>query len=133
MTTKSESSSASVGTFLSFLENPILRFIIRFSGNHHLKNGKSYLEAALDDLVGKKDKRYGHSLSRIIFSSIIKMAVDFGCIAFNVDKEETVNALKVPYFKKGLLNVLSGIGMYGVTSVQNPRSLPRSLELHECL
>ena len=110
-----ESSSASVGTFLSFLENPILRFIIRFSGDHYLKNGESYLEAALDDLVGKKDNKYDYSLSRILFSGIIRMAVELGCITFNVNKGETINALKVPYFKKGLLNVLSGIGMYGVT------------------
>lgn len=90
-----------------------MRFIIRFSGNHHFKNGKSYLEAALDDLIGNEER--DHSLTRVLFSGIIKMTVDLGCLAFNLNKKEAVNALKVPYFKKGLLNILSGIGMYGVT------------------
>ena len=38
-----------------------------------------------------------------------------GCLTFNVDKTAAVDALKVPYFRKGLVNVLNGIGKYGVT------------------
>ena len=67
----------------------------------------------MDDLVGNVEQ--GHSLNSIMFSGVIKMALKLGCMAFNVSWEETINALKVPYFKKGLLNVLNGIGMYGVT------------------
>ena len=105
--------SSSVTSFLSFLGNPLLRSIIRFSGDRQLKSGKTYLEAALDDLVGDKDSTF--SLNRTVFSGIIRLAVELGCIAFNVDREDAINTLKVPYFRKGLLNVLSGIGEYGVT------------------
>jgi len=109
----SKSNFASVDTFLSWLENPLLRAVIRFAGYHNLKNGESYLEAALDDLTG--DAQYSYSLSRLIFSNIIKLAVVLGCTTFDVDRKDAINALKVPYFRKGLLNVLSGIGIYGVT------------------
>jgi len=109
----SKSNSASVDTFLSWLENPLLRAVIRFAGHHNLKSGESYLEAALDDLT--EDAKYSSSLSRLIFSNIIKLAVVLGCTTFDVNRKDAVSALKVPYFKKGLLNVLNGIGQYGVT------------------
>jgi len=109
----SKKNSASVKTFLSLLENPLLKSIIRFSGDHEFKKGKSYLEAALDDFIGCKTDQY--SLTRIIFSGIISLAINLGCTVFNINREETINALKVPYFRKGLLNILSGIGKYGVT------------------
>jgi hypothetical protein len=108
---ESELNSAEI--FLSLLENPLLKGLIRFSSDHCLKNGKSYLRAALDDLAG--DGEIDHSLIRVAFSSLIRTVVRLGCTAFNVDQAETVDALKVPYFRKGLLNVLGGIGRYGVT------------------
>ncbi len=98
------------------LENPLLKSIIRFSGNHQFKDGKSYLETALDDVAGNEG--HYHSLARMVFSGIIGLAVNLGCAAFNLDLEEARNAIKVPYFKKGLLNILSGIGNYGVTKPQ---------------
>jgi radical SAM protein with 4Fe4S-binding SPASM domain len=36
-------------------------------------------------------------------------------MTFNVDRTLAVDTLKVPYFRKGLINVLNGIGKYGVT------------------
>jgi radical SAM protein with 4Fe4S-binding SPASM domain len=87
--------------------------MIRFSNRDCSKCGRSYLEAVLDDLVG--DYRSTRSLSGKMISSVIVMAVDLGFRVFDVDRNQAREALKVPYFKKGLLNVLSGIGRYGVT------------------
>jgi len=70
----------------------------------------------LDDVAGNEG--HYHSLARMVFSGIIGLAVNLGCAAFNLDLEEARNAIKVPYFKKGLLNILSGIGNYGVTKPQ---------------
>ena len=50
------------------------------------------------------------SIGRIIFSGLIKNAIRIGCITFDIDEEEVVSALKVPYFRKGIINVLNGIG-----------------------
>ncbi len=86
--------------------------MIRLSGNRRLNNGKTYLEAALDNLVGYRRSR---SFPVIAFSGMIKLAVDFGCRIFNMDQKDVMNALKTPYFRKGLVNILGGIGMYGVT------------------
>lgn len=91
----------------------MLRVMIRFSSRECSKCGKSYLEAALDNLV--EDQRYASSLSGKVISGIIDMAIELGFRTFDVDRSQAREALKVPYFKKGLLNVLSGIGMSGVT------------------
>ncbi|MEM2812014.1 MAG: radical SAM protein, partial [Candidatus Bathyarchaeia archaeon] len=108
-----KSESSSINTFLSFLENPLLRRFLRFSCTHYFSNGKSYLEAALEDLAGVGGN--GFSLTRLIFSGVIKAAVYLGCMGLNVDKKTVVESLKLPYFRRGLVNVLSGIGIYGVT------------------
>ncbi len=104
---------SSVNTFLSLLENPLLRMVIRFAGNRHLRSGQSYLQAALDDFVG--EGKGESSLTRTIFSGIIKSTVKLGCWAFSVNRSVAEDALKVPFFRKGLVNVLSGIGKYGLT------------------
>lgn len=111
-----ESNSASVKTFLSILENPLLRSVILFSGKDCAKCGKSYLEAALDDYAGNRDHQ--HSLARSLFSEVVGLAVDLGCKAFGVDRNQAREAMRVPYFKKGLVNVLKGIGRYGITRPQ---------------
>jgi radical SAM protein with 4Fe4S-binding SPASM domain len=110
---KSKPSSATVNTFLSWLENPLLRMVLRLAGDRHLRNGDSYLKAALDDIAEESNSE--HSLTRTVFSGIIKTVVNLGCATFNVDRTEAVDALKVPHFRKGLVNVLNGIGKYGVT------------------
>lgn len=108
-----KSDSSSINTFLSFLENPLLRHLLRFLCNHRFSDGKSYLEVALEDLAGIKE--HGLSITRFLFSGIVKAAVFLGCMGLNVDRKYVVEALKLPYFRKGVVNVLSGIGIYGVT------------------
>jgi radical SAM protein with 4Fe4S-binding SPASM domain len=110
---KSKSTSASVNTFLSWLENPLLRMVLRLSGDRRLRSGESYLKAALDDIAEESSNE--RTLTRSIFSGIIKTVVNVGCMTFNLDRTAAVDALKVPYFRKGLVNVLNGIGKYGVT------------------
>ncbi|MFQ6075774.1 MAG: radical SAM protein [Candidatus Bathyarchaeia archaeon] len=41
-----------------------------------------------------------------------------GCRTFGVGRNQTREAMRISYFKKGLLNVLEGIGKYGVTRPQ---------------
>ncbi|MEM0049791.1 MAG: radical SAM protein [Candidatus Bathyarchaeia archaeon] len=109
----SKTGSSLINAFLSFLENPLLRRILRFSCNHRFSDGKSYLEAALEDIAGVGSS--SHSITRFIFSAIIKSTVYLGCIGLNVDRKYLKEALKAPYFRRGVVNVLSGIGLYGVT------------------
>lgn len=111
-----DTGSASVDIFLQILENPLFRFTIRFLSSHHLKNGENYLKAALENFAGIKN--YNFSLTESFFSKIVSTAIGIGCIAFNVKRESVRETMKIPYFRKGLLNVLTGIGRYGVTKPQ---------------
>jgi radical SAM protein with 4Fe4S-binding SPASM domain len=103
----------SINIFLGLFENPLLRSFIRFLYNHHFNNVKSYLEAALEDIAGVGEKRF--SPIRLIFSGIIKAAVHLGCIGLDIDEEYIRETLKLSYFRSGIVNVLSGVGIYGVT------------------
>jgi radical SAM protein with 4Fe4S-binding SPASM domain len=82
-------------------------------GEDRLENGKTYLEDSLDELVGYKN--LDRSFKRTVFSGAVRLAVNLGCAVFNLDRKGTVEALKVPHFRRGLVNVLTGIGKYGVT------------------
>ncbi|MBS7651664.1 MAG: radical SAM protein [Candidatus Bathyarchaeia archaeon] len=99
----------SVEVFLSFLRNPLIRPMIRSSISP--KNRRNYLESALNGLVGNKTS---YSLNEIIFSRIIGLVLNLGFLAFDIDKKDAINSLKIPYFRNGLFNVLDSIGKYGV-------------------
>ena len=114
--TESKSGSASVRTFLSILENPLLRSVIRFSAKKCGVCGRSYIGVALDEYVGNRNHHF--SIAHFIFSRVISLAINIGSKTFGIDPKQTREALKVPYFKKGLANVLEGIGKYGVTKPQ---------------
>ncbi|TET26702.1 MAG: radical SAM protein [Candidatus Bathyarchaeum sp.] len=108
--------SASVGMFLALLENPLLRFVIRFLSSDRSKSGKNYLEIALDDYAGHQ--RSPHSPASRVTSWIVGLTIDLGCNAFGLNRNQARKALRVPYFKKGLVNILDGISKYGVTRPQ---------------
>ena len=114
--TQTLSDSVSVKTFLSILKNPLLRSVIRFSGKNCAKFARSYLEVALDDYAGNQDPQ--HSLVRSLFSGVFGLTLDVGCEAFGVNRRQARDAMMTSYFKKGLVNVLKGIGRYGITRPQ---------------
>jgi radical SAM protein with 4Fe4S-binding SPASM domain len=111
-----KSNQASVDNFLSILNNPFLRFFIKFSGKECSKCGVSHLEIALNSLVGSKEQP-SHFKSKIS-CYMIDEAIKIGCKAFGVEEEKLKEAIRVPYFKRGLINVLKGIAEYGVTKPQ---------------
>jgi len=113
---KKENNQASVNNFLHILNNPFLRLAIKFSGKECSKCGISHLEVALNNLAGEKEVPT-HFMSKIS-SYIIDGAIRVGCKAFGVSGEELKEAIKVPYFRRGLINVLRGIAEYGVTKPQ---------------
>ncbi|MEM3522015.1 MAG: radical SAM protein, partial [Candidatus Bathyarchaeia archaeon] len=113
---ESKINQASVDNFLSVLNNPFLRFFIKFSGKECSKCGISHLEFALNSLAGIK-KQPSHFKSKIS-CYMINEAIKIGCKAFGVNEKNLKEAMKVPYFRRGLINVLKGIAEYGVTKPQ---------------
>ncbi len=106
----------SVKLFLSVLENPLIRLTMRFSTQMCPKCDKSHLEVALDDYVGNRSGQ--HHLTRELTSKIIALTLNAGERAFAVDGDEMRDALRTPFFKRGLISVLGGIAEYGVTKPQ---------------
>jgi len=94
----------------------MLRFILRFSGRDCHKCGKSYLEIALDDYTGEQGSTYS-PISKLT-SWTVSLAIDLGCKAFGMNRNQAVKAIGAPYFKKGLVNILDGVGRYGITRPQ---------------
>ncbi|MBS7656876.1 MAG: hypothetical protein QXI71_03300 [Candidatus Bathyarchaeia archaeon] len=102
----------SVRTHLFMPQNPLLRLMTHFSRGCS-KCGRRYLKVALDDLI--RDKRFAFSLSDKLISSnpnIMDITTELGYETFNVERNQTKEALKVLYFKKGSLEMLSSIGGY---------------------
>jgi radical SAM protein with 4Fe4S-binding SPASM domain len=111
--TMSYGGSVSADIFLSMLGNRLIRSMMFFSNKRCRRCGKSYLEIALDRYLGE-EVRY-HSLEEIFLSNAIKTAIDLGLRTFEIDQDRAKEALRTPYFKNGLLNVLEGISRYGVS------------------
>ncbi len=53
-------------------------------------------------------------MNEIILSKIISLVLNFGFFAFDINKRDAIKALKIPYFRNGLLNVIDSISKYGV-------------------
>ncbi|MGQ9781892.1 MAG: radical SAM protein [Nitrososphaeria archaeon] len=109
----SSSGSVSADMFLTMLGNPIVKSMMLLSNKRCRKCGKSYLEISLDRYIG--EEVHYHSFEDIIVSHVITAAISLGLRAFDIDEDKAKEALRTPYFKNWVLNVLSGIGKYGVT------------------
>ncbi|MEM2896813.1 MAG: radical SAM protein [Candidatus Bathyarchaeia archaeon] len=107
---------ASVDNFLSILNNPFLRLPVKFFGKECSKCGVSHLEVALNSLAENKELPT-HFKSKISYY-IVEKAINIGCKAFGVSEEKLKEAIRVPYFRRGLINVLRGIAEYGISKPQ---------------
>jgi len=102
-----------VNTVKTWLGNPISRSLLRWVSKRTEKGSK--LESALKKYVGKAEKL---SLQEKLAYSIVKLALDKGSESFGVSKEQMIESLKNPMVRRGIANVLEGIGYYGVQRPQ---------------
>jgi len=96
-----------------WLGNPISRSLLKWVSKR-TKNG-SKLETALKKYVGAAEKL---SFQEKIAYSIVKLALGKGSESFGVSKEQMIESLKNPIVRRGIANVLEGIGYYGVQRPQ---------------
>ena len=93
-----------------------MKYFIRFADRRCRKCGRTYLDAAFDDFSNGPEP--GRSLTHIMFSSLLNTVLRLGCVTFQIDVDAARSSLSIPYFKRGLINVLEGISRYGVTRPQ---------------
>lgn len=96
-----------------WLGNPISRRLLRWVSKRN--EGSSKLEVALKKYVGENVKL---SVQERLAYWIVKLALDKASQSFEVSKEQLVESLKSPLVRRGISNVLEGIGYYGVRRPQ---------------
>jgi len=97
----------------NWLGNPISRSLLKWVSKR-TKNG-SKLEVALKKYIGESEKL---SFQEKIAYLIVKLALDKGSKSFGVSKEQMIESLKIPVVRRGIANILEGIGYYGVQRPQ---------------
>jgi len=110
------SNNLSIEVFLNILQNPILKKFIYFADRQCSKCSRTYLQAAMESLSGVISGP--RTLTCSLFTDILNIILRLGSTTFGIDKETVRSSLKTPYVRKGLVNVLEGIGRYGVTRPQ---------------
>jgi radical SAM protein with 4Fe4S-binding SPASM domain len=100
-------------TVKTWLGNPISRSLLKWVSKRTEKGSR--LEVALKKYVSEAGKL---SFQEKIAYSIVKLALDKGSESFGVSKEQMTESLKNPMVRRGIANVLEGIGYYGVQRPQ---------------
>lgn len=106
-----------VYTFLSVVNNPIIRAVIKSASKICPKCGETHLEVALDDYFNEGKGKH-RCLSAKLVSIAVNRALNNGGKAFGITGEQLRRALRDPYVKRGIANVLSGIATFGINKPQ---------------
>jgi len=100
-------------TVKTWLGNPISRSLLRWVSKRTEKGSK--LESALKKYIGEREKL---SFQEKLAYTVVKLALDKSLESFGVSKEQLVESLRNPTVRRGIANVLEGIGYYGVQRPQ---------------
>lgn len=106
-----------VYSFLSIVNNPLIRALIKSASKKCPKCGETHLEVALDDYLDEGKGKH-HCLSAKLISIAVNRALNNGGKAFGITDEQLKRGLRDPYVKRGVANVLSGIATFGVNKPQ---------------
>ena len=107
------SEALTIASIRRWLGNPIVRTILNKSTKRG-KDGKPIIECALEHSVfGTKC-----SLTCSFYSWFINVLIKRSAEIFGVDTKEVLEALKQPFFRRGIRNTLEGIAEFGVQTPQ---------------
>ena len=100
-------------TVEAWLGNPVSRSLLKWVSKRTEKGSK--LESALERYIGGREKLgFQEKLAYLI----VKLALDKGSESFGFSKEQLKESLRNPVVRRGIANVLEGIGYYGVQRPQ---------------
>ncbi|HTY48005.1 MAG TPA: radical SAM protein [Methanomassiliicoccales archaeon] len=108
---KDGSMSDVLGTFESVVENPFSRFMLRRATAYCHRDGGRKIEVGLDLLSGERESA---CTSCRFTSRLASMLIKRGAKAFGVEEADVRKQLADPYWKKGLVNVMTGLSDFGV-------------------
>ncbi len=107
----SSEASETIRMLKTYLDNPLSKLILRLLLKKDKESGKTYVELALEDLLGEDVKlSFGAKVARFF----IKKTIDRGAKAFNATFEESLRTFELPYARRALASVLRGILYFGV-------------------
>lgn len=100
-----------IHTFESFINNPISKRTINAATAYCNKCGTNRLECALDFYLGKREDI---CLKCRLVLPALKMIIKGGLKSFNTSEEAFKKTMQDPYWSKGLVSVIKGMGSFGV-------------------
>jgi len=100
-------------TVKAWLGNPVSRSLLRWISRRTEKGSR--LESALKKYSGDQGKL---SFQEKLAYLIVKLTLDKGSESFGFPKEQLKESLRNPVVRRGIANVLEGIGYYGVQRPQ---------------
>lgn len=100
-----------IETFENIINNPISKKTIRNSTKYCEKCGANSLECALDYYLGKRDDICFKCRLKV---PVVKLIIKKGLKSFNTSEESFISAMQDPYWSKGLVSTIKGMGMFGI-------------------
>lgn len=103
--------SSMVRAFEKFVNNPISKKTIQKATNFCDKCGASHLECALDYYLGIRENICSKCKLMV---PIIKKIIQKGLNSFDTSEEALIETMQDPYWRKGLISVIKGMGQFGI-------------------
>jgi len=97
----------------TWLGNPLSRRLLRWVPKRTERGSR--LEAALKKYAGEKEKL---SFQEKLAYLTVKLVLDKGCESFGFSRKQMAESLRNPMVRRGIANILEGIGYYGVQRPQ---------------
>ncbi|MEM3424360.1 MAG: radical SAM protein [Thermoproteota archaeon] len=100
-------------TLEAWLGNPVSRVLLRWISRRTEKGSK--LESALRKYVGEQERL---SFQEKLAYLVVKLAIEKGSESFGVSREQMKSSLRDPLIRRSIVNILEGIGYFGVQRPQ---------------
>ena len=100
-----------VREFEAFINNPLSKKTISKLNHYCDKCEATHLQCALDYYLGIRED-ICHKCKLVL--PIVKQIIKKGLNSFNTSEEALINTMQDPYWRKGLLSVIKGMGNFGV-------------------
>lgn len=103
--------SSMVREFEAFINNPLSKKTISKLNHYCDKCEATHLQCALDYYLGIRED-ICHKCKLVL--PIVKQIIKHGLNSFDTSEEALINTMQDPYWRKGLVSVIKGMGNFGV-------------------
>ncbi len=110
---------AMIKTFENLINNPVAKRTINAATDMCEKCGENRLECALNYYLGKREDI---CMRCKLMVPVVKLIIRKGLKTFNTSEESFKRTMQDPYWTKGLVSVIKGMGLFGVGKPYVPGS-----------